>query len=180
MPPPAVTNVMQILEGRGFTRWEAVALLLPVLGEAYREVATEANESPDDLWGDTPGEALRTFGAAFAKSADDIDPQDTAPATGTPVVGAAARYLAAEKRIQAVTEATILWRDRPGGDVGLAIALAGILDSEQPDPPAAIALVRVLAECDRIEREVYGQHDEDDDGMREAVRRVRAAAGGEA
>lgn len=84
----------------------------------------------------------------------------------------------AEQRIQAVTEATILWRDRPGGDVGLAVSLAGILDLEQPDPPAATALVRVLAECDRIEREVHGQHDEDDDGMREAVRRIRAAARG--
>lgn len=87
------------------------------------------------------------------------------------------RAVAAEARIQAVTEATVMWRDRPGGgDVGLAIALAGILDTEQPEPPAAAALVRVLNECDRIEREVYGQHDEDDDGMREAVRRIRAAA----
>lgn len=93
----------------------------------------------------------------------------------------AARYLAAEQRIQAVTEATILWRDRPGGDVGLAIALAGILDSGQPDPPAATALVRVLAECDRIEREhARVPIDGVDDGMREAVRRVRTAAGGEA
>jgi hypothetical protein len=83
----------------------------------------------------------------------------------------------AEKRLQAVTEAVILWRDRPGGDVGLAIALAGILDTEKPEPPAATALVRVLAECDRIEREVHGQHDEDDDRMREAVRRIRATAG---
>lgn len=85
----------------------------------------------------------------------------------------------AEARLRALTEAVILWRDRPGGDVGLAIGLAGILDAEQPEPPAATALVRVLAECDRIEREVYGQHDEDDDGMREAVRRVRSAAGPE-
>jgi hypothetical protein len=83
----------------------------------------------------------------------------------------------ADRRLEAIREAVVVWRDRPGGDVGLAVALAGILDTEQPDPPAATALVRVLAECDRIEREVYGQHDEDDDGMREAVRRVRAAAG---
>jgi hypothetical protein len=60
----------------------------------------------------------------------------------------------AEKRIQAVTEATVMWRDRPGGDIGLAIALAGILDLEQPEPPASAALVRVLRECDRIERAV--------------------------
>ncbi|MFJ1993022.1 hypothetical protein [Streptomyces asiaticus] len=38
-------------------------------------------------------------------------------------------------------------------------------------------LERILAECDAIEAEVHGQHDEDDDGMREAVRRIRAAAG---
>jgi hypothetical protein len=86
------------------------------------------------------------------------------------------RAVAAEARIQAITEATVMWRDRPGGDVGLAIALAGILDLEQPEPPASAALVRVLNECDRIERAVYGQRDEDDDGMREAVRRIRAAA----
>lgn len=35
---------------------------------------------------------------------------------------------------------------------------------------------RILAECDAIEAEVHGQHDEDDDGMREAVRRIREAA----
>lgn len=34
----------------------------------------------------------------------------------------------------------------------------------------------VLAECNAIEEEAYGQHDEDADGMREAVRRIRAAA----
>lgn len=54
--------------------------------------------------------------------------------------------------IQALTEAVILWRDRPGGDIGLAIALSSILDAEQPDQPAATAIVRVLRECDRLER----------------------------
>lgn len=85
--------------------------------------------------------------------------------------------VAEQRRVHALTEATVMWRDRPGGDVGLAMALANILDLEQPEPPASAALVRVLRECDRIEREVYGQHDEDDDGAREAVRRIRAAAG---
>ncbi|GFE20089.1 hypothetical protein [Streptomyces nigrescens] len=84
-----------------------------------------------------------------------------------------------EARLQALTEATVVWRDRPGGDVGLAIALSGILDADKPEPPASAALVRILAECDRIEREANGQHDEDDDGMREAIRRIRAAAGAE-
>lgn len=53
-----------------------------------------------------------------------------------------------------------------------------VAESEAPGDAVrkAAALGRVLAECDAIEREVYGQHDEDDDGMREAVRRVRAAA----
>ncbi|MCL8016923.1 hypothetical protein [Streptomyces sp. AS02] len=41
---------------------------------------------------------------------------------------------------------------------------------------AEARVAAVLAECDAIEQEVYGQHDEDDDGMREAVRRIRAAA----
>ncbi|MEU2426930.1 hypothetical protein ABZ619_38960 [Streptomyces sp. NPDC007851] len=58
------------------------------------------------------------------------------------------------RRLDAIREAVVLWRDRPSGDVGLAVALAGILDTEQPEPPASAALVRVLAECDRIERSV--------------------------
>ncbi|WP_399559357.1 hypothetical protein [Streptomyces chartreusis] len=60
----------------------------------------------------------------------------------------------AEKRLTAITEAVTLWRDRPGGDIGLAIALAGILDTEQPEPPATKALVNVLRECDRIENAI--------------------------
>lgn len=47
------------------------------------------------------------------------------------------------KKLKAITEATILWRDRTAGDVGLAIALAGILDAEAPEPPATAAVARV-------------------------------------
>jgi hypothetical protein len=85
----------------------------------------------------------------------------------------------AEKRLQAVTEAVVLWRDRPGGDVGLAIALAGILDIEQPEPPASAALVRVLRECDRIERAVRTQPTNPDfDGAYLAcLSHIRDAAG---
>lgn len=39
------------------------------------------------------------------------------------------------------------------------------------------ALDRVRAECDAIEAENHGQHDEDADGARETVLRIRAAAG---
>lgn len=69
--------------------------------------------------------------------------------------------------------------DRPGGDVGLAIALAGILDTEQPEPPAATALVRVLRECDRIERAVRANpKDPDFDGAYLAcLGQIRKAAG---
>lgn len=93
---------------------------------------------------------------------------------------AEARAEAAEKRIQAITEATVMWRDRPGGDVGLAIALAGILDTEQPEPPASAALVRVLRECDRIERAVRAQPTSPDfDGAYLAgIGHIRAAANG--
>lgn len=87
--------------------------------------------------------------------------------------------MTAEKRLQAVTEAVVLWRDRPGGDVGLAIALAGILDIEQPEPPASAALVRVLRECDRIEREVRANPTNADfDGAYLAcLKHIREAAG---
>ncbi|MBH0246607.1 hypothetical protein I3W98_33140, partial [Streptomyces cavourensis] len=47
------------------------------------------------------------------------------------------------EKLKAITEATILWRDRTAGDIGLAIALAGILDTEAPEPPATAALARV-------------------------------------
>lgn len=47
------------------------------------------------------------------------------------------------KKLKAITEATILWRDHTAGDIGLAIALAGILDAEAPEPPATAALARV-------------------------------------
>ncbi|MFF2411782.1 hypothetical protein [Streptomyces sp. NPDC058092] len=42
---------------------------------------------------------------------------------------------------------------------------------------AEAAIERVKAECTAIVAEVYGQHDQDDDGMREAVRRIRTALG---
>lgn len=52
----------------------------------------------------------------------------------------------------------------------------GKLTPHQARQKAEARLASVLAECDAIEAEVHGQHDEDDDGMREAVRRIRAAA----
>jgi hypothetical protein len=111
-------------------------------------------ELRDDLW-------MRIAGAYEARFENDGHPEDAQHAADEamsvvqPVLDElrAARD-AAEKRIEAITEATVVWRDRPGGDVGLAIALAGILDTDKPEPPAATALVRVLAECDRIERAV--------------------------
>lgn len=42
---------------------------------------------------------------------------------------------------------------------------------------AEARLGAVLAECDAIEAEHHGQHDEDADGARDTVRRIRAAAG---
>jgi hypothetical protein len=43
---------------------------------------------------------------------------------------------------------------------------------------AEATIARVRDECAAIEQERYGQHDEEDDGMREAVRRLRAALDG--
>ncbi|MFJ9799902.1 hypothetical protein [Streptomyces sp. NPDC101145] len=39
---------------------------------------------------------------------------------------------------------------------------------------AEARIAAALAECDAIETETHGQHDEDDDGKRDAVRRIRA------
>jgi hypothetical protein len=61
---------------RGFTEHEAIALLLPVIAEAHREVADEANEAAEmpSVWGNTPKEALAAFADAVTRSANDIDP----------------------------------------------------------------------------------------------------------
>ncbi|MFD8626650.1 hypothetical protein ACFV4E_22665 [Streptomyces hygroscopicus] len=53
----------------------------------------------------------------------------------------------------------------------------GKLTPHQARQHAEQRVNRILAECDAIEAEIHGQHDEDDDGMREAVRRIREAAG---
>lgn len=52
----------------------------------------------------------------------------------------------------------------------------GKITPHQARQKAEARLAAVLAECDALEAEVHGQHDEDDDGIREAVRRIRARA----
>ncbi|KPC67997.1 hypothetical protein ADL27_57590 [Streptomyces sp. NRRL F-6602] len=44
---------------------------------------------------------------------------------------------------------------------------------------AEARIADALTECDAIEAEQHGQHNEDADGMREAVRRIRAALAGD-
>ncbi len=56
----------------------------------------------------------------------------------------------------------------------------GKLTPHQARQKAEARVAAVLAECDALEAEVHGQHDEDDDGIREAVRRIRARAQGRA
>ena len=129
---------------------EAVyAVVQPLLGE----VADYRNRL---AWETTCGSCARTLDAAYAETT---------------------RAETAEARLQALTEAVVLWRDRPNRDVGLAIALGSILDADKPEPPAATAVVQALRECDRIEREQPGRWDEDTTGTREAVRRIRTALG---
>jgi hypothetical protein len=152
--------------------------------EALNGMASHFPDRPhlrDDLW-------MRIAGAYEARFENDGHPEDARHAADEamevvqPVIDElkAARE-AAENRLQAITEATILWRDRPGGDVGLAIALAGILDTEQPEPPAATALVRVLRECDRLERAVRDNPTSPDlaGGYLACLRHIREAASGE-
>lgn len=52
--------------------------------------------------------------------------------------------------------------------------------AEQERDDARRQLAAVLAECDTIDAELHGQHNEDDNGTRGAIRRIRAAAGAEA
>lgn len=72
----ALIRARDAMVARGFTEHEAVALLLPIIGDAYREVADEANESAEfpSVWGDTVPVAFRAFADAFTKSADELDP----------------------------------------------------------------------------------------------------------
>lgn len=151
---------------------------------ALSGIASHFTDRPhlrDDLW-------MRIAGAYEARFETDGHPEDARHAADEameavkPVVDELrATREAAEKRLQAITEAVVLWRDRPGAnDVGLALSLANILDTDQPDPPAATALVRVLRECDRIERAVRGNPTEPDfDGAYlAAIKHIRAAAKG--
>lgn len=79
----AAVRARDAMIARGFTEYEAIALLLPVIAGAYREVADEANEAAEmpSVWGTTPKEALASFADAFNKSANDIDPR---PAPAAP------------------------------------------------------------------------------------------------
>jgi hypothetical protein len=152
--------------------------------KALNGIASHVPDRPelrDDLW-------MRIAGAYEARFENDGHPEDARAAADEamsvvqPVVFELRdRAEAAEKRIEALTEAVVLWRDRPGGDVGLAIALAGILDTEKPEPPAATALVRVLRECDRLERAVRDNPTSPDlaGGYLACLRHIREAAKGE-
>lgn len=82
----AAVRARDAMMARGFTKHEAIALLLPVIAEAYREVANEANESAElsSVWGDTVPDAFREFAAAFTKSANDIDPPQAHAAVSGP------------------------------------------------------------------------------------------------
>jgi len=75
----AAIRARDAMVARGFTEHEAVALLCPVIGEAYREAAWEAEVAAGvpSIWGDTVPEALTEFAAAFTKTANDLDPQPT-------------------------------------------------------------------------------------------------------
>lgn len=128
-----------------------------------------------------PEEAARAFWDAVQRLA----PTPMVQQYGAPLTARINAELAAgekaQKTVQAVTEAVILWRDRPGAaDIGLALSLADILDTEQPEPPAATALVRVLRECDRIECAVRANPTSPDfDGAYlAAIRHIRDAAAG--
>jgi hypothetical protein len=126
-----------------------------------------------------PDEAARAFWEAVQRLA----PTGMEQEYGKPLTARINAELAAgeraQKRLEAVTEAVVLWRDRPGGEVGLAISLASILDTTEPEPPAATALVRVLKECDRIERAVKGNPTDPDfdSAYLACLRHIRQAAG---
>lgn len=84
----AAIRARDAMTARGFTEHEAIALLIPVIGEAYREAAWEAGVAAGipSVWPDTVAEAFTEFAAAITKMADDLDPQ-RAPAPSDPGSG---------------------------------------------------------------------------------------------
>lgn len=77
--PSAHTVARNQLMALGLTEWQAIAVLLPVIAEAYREVADDAREGAAlDVWGSTPAEALSQFAAAYRARANELDPPTVA------------------------------------------------------------------------------------------------------
>lgn len=83
---PARTIARRRLQALGLSEAEAVALLLPVIAETYREVADDAAEGVHGAtWGETVPEALAAFAEAYRQRAADCDlpgapMPDTSPA----------------------------------------------------------------------------------------------------
>lgn len=56
----------------------------------------------------------------------------------------------AQTRLRAIHEAVLLWRDQTAGDIGLAIALGRILDTDQPEPAAVPELRKAHREMAQL------------------------------
>ncbi|MGW0948480.1 hypothetical protein ACWD4O_38820 [Streptomyces sp. NPDC002623] len=87
----------------------------------------------------------------------------------------------AENYVETEMQAPSVSLDLRDGDTPYDSYTVTIQRRERPTPHefrqrAEARIAAVLAECQAIENEVHGQHDEDDDGKREAVRRIRAVA----
>lgn len=86
----------------------------------------------------------------------------------------------AENYVETEMQAPSISMDLRSGDNPMDSYTVTIQRRTRPTPHdfrqrAEARVAAVLTECDAIEEEAHGQHDEDDDGMREAVRRIRAA-----
>jgi hypothetical protein len=172
----------QVLQGASITaaKMELSSPLLSIDGNGTPKVVLHRDgrlEFGDDY---NPDAAARAFWDAIQRLTPDPMTQEFGAPLKARINAELAAGEKAQKQVEAITEAVILWRDRPGGDIGLAISLANILDTEQPEPPAATALVRVLKECDRLERAVRNTpQDRDFDGAYlAAVKHIRNAAKG--
>lgn len=72
--PPARTVARRRLQALGLTEHQAVAVLLPVIAETYREVADDAEDGAHGgTWGETVPEALTSLAAAYRRMAADCD-----------------------------------------------------------------------------------------------------------
>lgn len=79
-PTPALNTARKRFRDLGLSDIEALALLVPIVSEAYHEVADDAAEgATGTTWGSTPQEALAAFGRAYRSRGVECELRNAPP-----------------------------------------------------------------------------------------------------